>query len=173
MEFWFALLTSPTVLIAAVIIGTVGEVVKRSVMTRERTHELRVWRETRPMPLLARNRPKGTPEIVPGPLPPKPALWVRIYYNTLPAHPVVMGLLIALIPWLPAAESLTKEGFELAGRVGTYGLAGVVCKIGYDSIISTMRRTIGGDAPTGGSAAGAPSSVPPTADSDGEGSPPA
>jgi hypothetical protein len=69
--------------------------------------------------------------------------WRGVWYVTLPAHPVIIGLLLGLIPWLPVPEALTKEGYEFAGRLGTYALAGVVCKLGYDTIISTMRRQIG------------------------------
>ena len=57
-------------------------------------------------------------------------------------------MLLGLIPWLPAHEDLTKEGFELAGRIGTYALAGVVCKVGYDTVISTIQRAVKSKAET-------------------------
>lgn len=69
--------------------------------------------------------------------------WRGVYYVTLPAHPVILGALIGLIPWLPIPEQLTKEGYEFAGRLGTGILSGVVCKVGYDMIISTVRRMMG------------------------------
>lgn len=69
--------------------------------------------------------------------------WKGVYYVTLPAHPVIAGALIGLIPWLPVPDDLTKEGYEFAGRLGTGVLGGVVCKVGYDLIISTVRRLLG------------------------------
>ncbi len=119
MEFWISLLTSPIILITAVIIGSMGEVGKRAVSADKNS-----------------------------------VGWKRVYYVTLPAHPVLIGVSIAFIPWLPPADVLAKEGFELAGRVGTYGLAGVVCKVGYDTIIATVRRAINGAASAAGGAVG-------------------
>lgn len=69
--------------------------------------------------------------------------WKGVYYVTLPAHPVIMGALIGFFPWLPVPDELTKEGYEFAGRLGTGILSGVVCKVGYDMIISTVRRMMG------------------------------
>src|SRR5262245_39288845 len=69
--------------------------------------------------------------------------WKGVFYVTLPAHPVIIGMLFGLVPFLPTVEAFDKEGYELAGRLGTYTLAGVVCKVGYDSIISTIRRQLG------------------------------
>lgn len=66
--------------------------------------------------------------------------WKGVYYVTLPAHPVIIGGLFGLIPWLPIPDELVKEGYEFAGRLGTGVLSGVVCKVGYDLIISTVRR---------------------------------
>lgn len=69
--------------------------------------------------------------------------WKGVYYVTLPAHPVIMGALLGLIPWLPIPGELMKEGYEFAGRLGAGILSGVVCKVGYDMIISTVRRMMG------------------------------
>lgn len=130
MQYWTDLLLSPPIIIAALIIGTLGEVTKRLVLgaNKERQKAATGWR--------------------------------RIYYVTLPAHPVVAGALIGLIPWLPPAESLEKEGYELAARVGTYCLAGIVCKIGYDTMVSTILRAIQSRGAPGGDAGGGSSSTP-------------
>lgn len=100
-----ALVLNPTVIIAALAIGAIGEVVKRLVRAKEGDTG-----------------------------------WRGVFYVTLPAHAVVAGMLIGLIPWLPPIDALVKEGYEAAGRFGTYTLAGIVCKLGYDSFISTSRR---------------------------------
>lgn len=107
MQFWTDLLTSPTIIIAALIIGTMGEVAKKLVN--------------------AKGGDRG---------------WRGIYFVTLPAHPVIAGILMGCIPFLPPADALHKDGFDTASRIATYALAGVVCKIGYDSIISTIKRLI-------------------------------
>lgn len=114
---WSTLLQSPIIIILALVIGTFGEVAKRTIK--------------------ANAGDKG---------------WKGVYYVTLPAHPVIIGLLIGLIPFLPVPDQLTKEGHEFAGRLGTGALAGVVCKVGYDLIVSTVRRMLGqAGARTGGS----------------------
>lgn len=110
MQFWTDLLLNPIIVVAALVIGTIGEVVKRVIKAQAGDHG-----------------------------------WRGVYYVTLPAHPVIMGALLGLVPWLPIPDMLTKEGYEFAGRLGTYILAGVVCKVGYDSIISTVRRQLGQD----------------------------
>jgi hypothetical protein len=69
--------------------------------------------------------------------------WRGVYYVTLPAHPVLVGALVGLIPWLPIPEALTKEGFEFAGRLATGLLGGILCKIGYDILVSTAKRMLG------------------------------
>lgn len=78
--------------------------------------------------------------------------WRGVYYVTLPAHPVLAGLLIGLAagcaalagyPVLPIPDGLSKEGFEFAGALGTGTLAGVVCKVGYDGIVATAKRLLG------------------------------
>jgi hypothetical protein len=108
MMQWMELLANPIVVITALVIGTIGEVVKRMIR--------------------AQAGDRG---------------WRGVYYVTLPAHPVILGALIGLLPWLPIPEALTKEGYEFAGRLGTGIFAGIVCKVGYDSIISTVRRQLG------------------------------
>ena len=55
---------------------------------------------------------------------------------------MILGILIGFIPWLPPADGLVKHGYELASRIGTYSLAGVLCKIGYDTLVSTVKRAI-------------------------------
>jgi H+/Cl- antiporter ClcA len=126
MQFWYDILSSPTILITALVIGTFGEITKRVVS--------------------AKAGDKG---------------WRGVWYVTLPAHPVIIGLLLGLIPWLPVPEALTKDGYELAGRLGTYALAGIVCKLGYDTLVSTVRRQIGQGAARATTLPGAPSSDPP------------
>lgn len=66
--------------------------------------------------------------------------WRGVFYVTLPAHAVLVGALLGCIPWLPPLESLIKPGYENVGRFATYLLAGIVCKLGYDSFISTTKR---------------------------------
>lgn len=105
---WGALLQSPVVIILALVLGTLGEVSKRSIS--------------------AKAGDTG---------------WKGIYYVTLPAHAVILGGLCGLIPWLPIPDELVKPGYEFAGRLGTGVLSGVVCKVGYDLIISTVRRMLG------------------------------
>jgi hypothetical protein len=108
MTDWTALLSSPIVVVLALVIGTFGEVSKRLVR--------------------AKAGDKG---------------WKGVYYVTLPAHPVVAGILFGLVPWLPIPDGLVKEGHEFAGRLGTGALAGIACKIGYDGIVSTAKRYMG------------------------------
>lgn len=117
---WSTLLQSPIIIIMALVIGTMGEVAKRTIS--------------------AKAGDKG---------------WKGVYYVSLPAHPVIVGALFGLIPWLPVPEELTKEGYEFWGRLGAGILSGVVCKVGYDMIVSTVRRMLG--------QAGARSSTPPPA----------
>lgn len=66
--------------------------------------------------------------------------WRGVFHVTLPAHPVLVGLLLGFVPWLPPVDALVKEGYEGAGRVATYALAGFVCKIGYDTLVATVQR---------------------------------
>ncbi len=108
MTDWTVLLTSPIVIVLALVIGTMGEVVKRIVSAKAGD-----------------------------------AGWRGVYYVTLPAHPVLVGAAIGLLPWLPIPDGLSKDGYEFAGRLGTGVLAGVACKIGYDGIVSTVRRVLG------------------------------
>jgi len=130
MEFWTDIITSPPVVIAALIIGTLGEVTKRIVLGSDKTRR-QASRSQGPY-----RTPKARK------VSEKSALWRRIYYVTLPAHPVIAGCLLGLIPWLPSASPLEKEGFEFASRLGTYALAGVLCKVGYDTMVATIRRFI-------------------------------
>lgn len=109
---WSVLLQSPIILILALVIGTMGEVSKRTIS--------------------AKAGDKG---------------WRGVYYVTLPAHPVLVGALVGLIfglfpQWCPIPDELTKEGYEFAGGMGTGLLSGIVCKVGYDLIISTVRRML-------------------------------
>lgn len=125
MQFWTDLLLNPIIVIAALVIGTVGEVVKRSVSAKAGDHG-----------------------------------WRGLFYVSLPAQPVLFGTALGFIPWLPVPESLHKEGFELAARIGTYAFAGVVCKVGYDSIVSTLRRQLGQAQARASSLPAAPSTAP-------------
>lgn len=111
MQFWTDLILNPIIIITALIIGTLGEVMKRLVSAKAGDRGLRGF-----------------------------------FYVTLPAHPVIVGSLLGLIPWLPVPDSLQKDGYEFATRLGTYALAGLVCKLGYDSIVSTGKRLLGQDA---------------------------
>ncbi len=122
MSVWLDIVLNPTVLIAALVIGTLGEVVKRAVLGKGQRLEAATG-------------------------------WRRWYSVTLPAQPVVVGLLLGLIPWLPAVDALTKPGYEFAGRLATYALSGVVCKVSYDTIIATLRRAL--------RSSGSPDSMPP------------
>lgn len=66
--------------------------------------------------------------------------WRGVFYITMPAHAVLLGSLLGCIPWLPPLDSLVKPGYEGVGRFSTYLLAGIVCKLGYDSFIATTKR---------------------------------
>lgn len=66
--------------------------------------------------------------------------WRGVFFVTLPAQPVVIGMLLGLLPFLPPIDALVKEGYEAAGRFATYSLAGLVCKLCYDSFVSTTKR---------------------------------
>jgi hypothetical protein len=143
MQFWTDLLSSPTILIAALLIGTLGEVMKRAVNSKEIEAAVVAYHE---------NSKKS----------PAPAMWKRIFYYSLPAHPVLVGVALGFVPWLPAEEALSKPGYDMAAHLGTYILAGVVCKIGYDTIISTLKRVLKGGIP-----GGSKSSPPPPAPADG------
>ena len=139
MQFWYDLLTSPTILIASLLIGSLGEIAKRAVNSKLLEAEVTAYRDNEEFTGGYRDSAKPKPRTAASPT---PAIWKRIFFYTLPAQPVLVGVLLGLIPWLPAEESLMKEGYELAGHIGTYSLAGVLCKIGYDTIISTAKRTI-------------------------------
>lgn len=69
--------------------------------------------------------------------------WRGVYYVTLPAHPVLLGALLGFIPVLPVALPLAVEGYDGAARFATYLYAGIVCKVGYDLLVSTLRRALG------------------------------
>lgn len=127
------LLSSPIILIAALVIGCLGEVAKRTINAKLLEKEVIAWRDR---PISYRDNAKSEPP------PPKPPTWKIVWYTTLPAHPVVAGFLLGLIPWLPAVETLTKPGFEFAAHLGTYTFAGVVAKVGYDTLVSTVKRMI-------------------------------
>lgn len=123
MELWNQLFSSPTILIAALLIGTLGEVVKRAVDSKEIEQRIADFHVD----------PKSGPQ---------PVLWQRVFYYTLPAHSVLMGVALGFVPWLPAVAALERPGYELAARLGTYTMAGIFCKIGYDLIISTAKRAL-------------------------------
>ena len=125
MVNWQALVSNPTIVILAFVIGTMGEVAKRAIR--------------------AKAGDTG---------------WKGLYYVSMPAHPILVGALIGLIPWLPIPEALTKEGHEFAGRLGTGVLSGVLCKIGYDVLVSTAKRLLGQGAARVASTV-APSTPPP------------
>jgi len=128
MQFWYNLLSSPIVLISAILMGSFGEISKRAINSKKIEAEVVAYRDR---------------DIVNGlPAPRPPELWKRVYYFSLPSHPVLLGVALGFIPWLPVAESLTKEGYDLAGRIGTYVVAGVCCKVGYDTFISTAKRMV-------------------------------
>jgi len=125
MDFWYNLLTSPTIIISALLIGTFGEIVKQAVNSKKIEIEVVAYRDNA----------KPAAEV-------PPAFWKRIFFYTLPAQPVIVGLLLGLVPWLPAEESLTKPGYDLAGHLATYAISGIFCKISYDTLISTSKRMI-------------------------------
>lgn len=137
---WEKLLTSPIILISAVLIGTLGEILKRAANSKEIEVAVVAYHH---------NSKKSAP----------PAMWKRVFYYTLPAQPVLVGVALGFIPWLPIADALAKPGYDLASRIGTYGIAGVMCKIGYDTLISTMKRTLRKGLP-GGSASSNPPPPP-------------
>jgi len=134
MQTWYVLITSPVVLIAALVIGSLGEIGKRVVNARRLEAEVVAWRD-RPVGYRDSAKP-------PEPEPYKPDLWKRLYYVTLPAHPILVGMLLGLVPWLPAADELVKPGYEFAAHLATYTFAGILAKIGYDTIISTTKRML-------------------------------
>lgn len=141
MQFWIDLLTSPTVLIAALVIGAFGEAVKKvisafrkPVMYDEHGHVMSTLTINGQAVTYRDSKGQAVP-------PPDP-LWMRIFDATLPAQPVLIGLLLGCIPWLPAEHSLIKEHYEFAGHLATYGAAGILCKVAYDILITTIRRFI-------------------------------
>lgn len=69
--------------------------------------------------------------------------WRGVYYVTLPAHPVLLGALLGFVPVLPVAIPLAVEGYDGAARFATYLYAGIVCKVAYDLLVSTLRRALG------------------------------
>jgi hypothetical protein len=123
MELWTELFMSPIILIAALVIGTVGEAIKRAADSKQIEIDVVAFHH---------NSKSGV----------APAMWKRIFYYTLPAHPVFAGFALGFVPWLPAVEALSKPGYDLAAHVGTYSLAGILCKIGYDVIVSTLKRAL-------------------------------
>lgn len=151
MEFWTDLLFSPPIIIAALVIGTFGEVMKRIVLGSNKSRsKVRKVKTTAAEASAAEANPTkengghvdpAAPRVVVQWAVPR-AMWRKVYFVTLPAHPVIVGTLLGFIPFLPPAEQLSKPGYELAARVGTYCLAGVVCKIGYDTMVSTVLRAI-------------------------------
>lgn len=141
MQFWIDLLTSPTVLIATFVIGALGEAVKRlvnafRVQPQYDEHGHIVYPKQADGKVITYRDSHGK-EIAP----PDP-MWIRIFDATLPAQPVVVGLLLGCIPWLPAEASVVKEHYEFAGHLATYGAAGIFCKVGYDILVTTFRRFI-------------------------------
>lgn len=152
MQFWTDLLLSPPIIIAALVIGVLGEVTKNIVQATETPAAKpippqAVAPDAEPVPPPnAEDGPYRAPVVRVSGVPARAARpmfgWRRLYHVTLPAHPVILGVLLGFIPWLPPAEGLTKVGYEMAGRVGTYALAGVVCKISYDTLVSTVKRAI-------------------------------
>lgn len=124
MQFWVDLGMNPIVILSAVFIGVFGEIAKRLVSSKKLEEEVLSYRDS------AKPRAKAPP------------LWKRIYYITLPAQAIIVGLLLGLVPGLPIAEPLQKEGMEFWGRLVTYGVAGVFCKVGYDTLISTAKRFV-------------------------------
>jgi hypothetical protein len=123
VQFWTSILTSPIILISALLIGTMGEAIKRGVNSKQIECDVVAYRD-------------NTKHLK------APAAWKQIFYFTLPAQPVLVGIALGFIPWLPAVDGLSKTGYDLAAHVGTYSLAGVVCKVGYDVIISTLKRLV-------------------------------
>jgi len=115
MAQWTDLLASPIIIVLALVIGTLGEVAKRTIR--------------------AKAGDKG---------------WRGVYFVSLPAHPVLVGALVGLVPWLPTPDELVKPGHEFAARLGTGLLAGMVCKVGYDGIVSTAKRMLAGRAASDG-----------------------
>jgi len=69
--------------------------------------------------------------------------WRGVYYVTLPAHPVIVGALLGLVPLLPVAPQLAVEGYDGVARFATYLLAGFVCKVAYDVLVATLLRALG------------------------------
>jgi len=141
MQSLIDILSSPTILISAIVIGAFGEAAKKAVeafktppMYDENGHILST--------LTVNGRAVTYRDSAGKAVPPPDPLWIRIFDATLPAQPVLVGLLLGLIPWLPAEPSLTKEGYEFAGHLMTYGSAGILCKVAYDVLITTIRRFV-------------------------------
>jgi hypothetical protein len=139
--WWIQLLTSPTVLISTFVIGALGEATKRVVNAFRRVPQYdengHLIHAKTPDGKVITYRDSHGKEISP-----PDALWIRIFDATLPAQPVISGLLIGCIPWLPAEDLFVKEHFEFAGHLATYGAAGIFAKVGYDILVTTFRRFI-------------------------------
>lgn len=63
--------------------------------------------------------------------------WRGLFYRTMWAHPVIIGALLGLAPWLPAPEAM---GSSHAGRVLWYALSGLLSSTLYDAIQSHIKH---------------------------------
>lgn len=82
---------------------------------------------------------KGINSMVYGSAGPKPGHkgWRGVWYVTLWLHPIVVGGLLGLSPWLPAPEAM---GSTTAGRVLWYAAAGLFASTLYDAIRGFIKQ---------------------------------
>lgn len=68
--------------------------------------------------------------------------WRGVFYVTMWAHPILVGMLLGIPPWLPAPEFM---GEAMLGRVLWYAVAGVFSSTAYDAISSIIKQRAGRD----------------------------
>lgn len=77
----------------------------------------------------------------------------RVYWITYAIHAPIVGCLVGLVGYWAMIPRPDTFGTGLAGAVLAYGFAGVVSVIGYNAIVTTIRRAI---ASAGAKVSGAP-----------------
>lgn len=63
--------------------------------------------------------------------------WRAWWYLTLWCHPILVGALCGLPPWLPAPEFM---GSHTAGRMVWFSLAGIFSSSAYDAVAGVLKH---------------------------------
>ena len=66
--------------------------------------------------------------------------WRGVFYVTMWAHPIVVGALLGIGPWLPAPAFM---GDAFLGRMVWYALAGVFSTTAYDGVSLLIKHRTG------------------------------